>query len=63
MQRVITDLAADAAFALVQLKLREHYGFEIGESTVQPSALTGTDPLVLKEVDPADAHVFCDLLH
>ena len=29
------DFAADAPFALVQLKLREHYGFEIGESTIQ----------------------------
>src|SRR3954452_13231523 len=26
------------------------------------SALTGTDPLLLLEVDPADAHEFCDLL-
>jgi hypothetical protein len=35
LQRAITDFAADAPFALVQLKLREHYGFEIGESTIQ----------------------------
>ena len=35
MQRAITDFAADATFALVQLKLREHYGFEIGESTIE----------------------------
>ena len=35
LQRAITDLAADAPFAQVQLKLREHYGFEIGESTIQ----------------------------
>ena len=35
MQRAITDFAADTAFAQVPLKLREHYGFEIGESTIQ----------------------------
>ncbi len=35
LQRVITDFAADAPFAQVQLKLREHYGFAIGESTIQ----------------------------
>jgi hypothetical protein len=35
LQRAITDFAADAPFAMVQLKLREHYGFEIGESTIQ----------------------------
>ncbi len=35
LQRAIVDFAADAPFALVQLKLREHYGFEIGESTIQ----------------------------
>jgi hypothetical protein len=35
LQRAITDFAADAPFAQVQLKLREHYGFEIGESTIQ----------------------------
>jgi hypothetical protein len=35
LQRAITDFAADAPFAVVQLKLREHYGFEIGESTIQ----------------------------
>jgi hypothetical protein len=29
------DFAADAPFARVQLKLREHYGCEIGESTIQ----------------------------
>ena len=33
------DFAADAPFAQVQLKLREHYGFEIGESTIQRIAL------------------------
>jgi hypothetical protein len=35
LQRAITDFAADTPFAQVQLKLREHYGFEIGESTIQ----------------------------
>src|SRR5271163_311732 len=35
LQRAIVDFAADQPFALVQLKLREHYGFEIGESTIQ----------------------------
>ena len=33
------DFAADAPFAQVPLKLREHYGFEIGESTIQRIAL------------------------
>jgi hypothetical protein len=35
LQRAITDFAADDPFAQVPLKLREHYGFEIGESTIQ----------------------------
>jgi len=39
LQRVITDFAADDPFAQVPLKLREHYGFEIGESTIQRIAL------------------------
>jgi hypothetical protein len=39
LQRVITDFAADDPFARVALKLREHYGFEIGESTIQRIAL------------------------
>jgi hypothetical protein len=29
------DFAADQPFAQVQFKLLEHYGFEIGESTIQ----------------------------
>ena len=33
------DFAADDPFARVALKLREHYGFDIGESTVQRIAL------------------------
>ena len=40
LQRAITDFAADDPFALVQLKLREHYGFEIGESTIQRITLS-----------------------
>jgi hypothetical protein len=32
---VFAAFAADDPFAQVQLKLREHYGFEIGESTIQ----------------------------
>ncbi len=39
LQRAITDFAADDPFARVALKLREHYGFEIGESTIQRVAL------------------------
>jgi len=35
LQRVITDFAADQPFAQARIKLREHYGFEIGESTIQ----------------------------
>ncbi len=39
LQRAITDFAADDPFAKVASKLREHYGFEIGESTIQRIAL------------------------
>ncbi len=39
LQRAITDFAADDPFARVPLKLREHDGFEIGESTIQRIAL------------------------
>ena len=35
LQRAIVDFAADQPFALARAKLREHYGFEIGESTIQ----------------------------
>ncbi len=35
LQRAITDFAADQPFAASRIKLREHYGFEIGESTIQ----------------------------
>ena len=39
LQRAITDVAADQPFALARMKLHEHYGFEIGESTIQRVAL------------------------
>lgn len=32
---MIVDFAADQPFAQARLKVREHYGFEIGESTIQ----------------------------
>ena len=35
MQRAIVDFAADQPFAQARAKLREHYGFAIGESTIQ----------------------------
>ena len=35
LQRAIVDFAADQPFAQARAKLREHYGFEIGESTIQ----------------------------
>jgi hypothetical protein len=35
LQRVIVDFAADQPFAQARAKLEEHYGFAIGESTIQ----------------------------
>jgi len=35
LQRAIVDFAADQPFAQARAKLREHYGFAIGESTIQ----------------------------
>jgi hypothetical protein len=35
LQRAITDFAADQSFAQTRIKLQEHYGFTIGESTIQ----------------------------
>jgi hypothetical protein len=35
LQRAIVDFAADQPFAQARKKLKEHYGFEIGESTIQ----------------------------
>jgi hypothetical protein len=40
LQRTITDFAADEAFARVPIKLEEHCGFKIGESTIQRIALS-----------------------
>ena len=39
LQRAIADFAADQPFAQVRTKLQEHYGFAIGESTIQKIAL------------------------
>ena len=39
LQRAIVDLAADDFFSQARSKLREHYGFEIGESPMQRIAL------------------------
>ena len=39
LQRAITDFAADQPFAVSRMKLLEHYGFAIGESTIQRIAL------------------------
>ena len=39
LQRAIVDFAADQSFALARKKLHEHYGIEIGESTIQRVAL------------------------
>src|SRR5487761_2482902 len=52
LQRAITDFAADDPFARVALKLREHYSFEIGESTVQRIAL-GHARAIFESGDPA----------
>ena len=40
LQRAIVDFAADQPFAAVPFKLREHYGFAIGESTIQRITLS-----------------------
>ena len=39
LQRAITDFAADVAFAQVPIKLQEHYGVTVAESTIQRIAL------------------------
>src|SRR5208337_4124465 len=41
LQRAITDFAADQPFAVARMKLLEHYGFEIGESTIQKDKRKG----------------------
>jgi hypothetical protein len=35
MQRALTDLAADQPYAIARLKMREHYGFGLGESSIR----------------------------
>ncbi len=40
LQRAITDFAADQPFAVARMKLLEHYGFELGESTIQRITLS-----------------------
>jgi hypothetical protein len=40
LQRAIVDFAADQPFARARAKLLEHYGFEIGESTIQRITFT-----------------------
>ena len=35
LQRAIVDFAADQPFVQARAKLQEHYGFAIGESTIQ----------------------------
>lgn len=39
LQRAITDFAADVPFAQVPIKLQEHYGVTVAESTIQRIAL------------------------
>jgi hypothetical protein len=39
LQRAITDFAADVPFAQVPIKLQEHYGIKVAESTIQRIAL------------------------
>jgi len=52
LQRAITDFAADQPFAQARGKLREHYGFEIGESTIQ--RITFAHAEAMFEADQAD---------
>jgi hypothetical protein len=54
LQRAIVDFAADTPFAQVQLKLREHYGFEIGESTIQRIALGHARAIFESDRDEVD---------
>jgi hypothetical protein len=56
LQRVITDFAADQPFAQAQIKLREHYGFEIGESTIQRIAFGHAQSMF--EANPAASRSF-----
>jgi hypothetical protein len=54
LQRAIVDFAADSPFAQVALKLREHYGFEIGESTIQRITLGHAQAMFESGVDELD---------
>ena len=45
LQRAIVDFAADQPFAVVPFKLREHYGFAIGESTIQRITLSHAEAM------------------
>jgi hypothetical protein len=48
-------LAADQPFALARLKLREHYGFEIGESTIQRVTLGHAEALHVQSMCAVEA--------
>ncbi|MGC1338324.1 MAG: hypothetical protein WA836_09390 [Candidatus Binataceae bacterium] len=52
LQRAITDFAADQPFAQMRMKLQEHYGFEIGESTIQIAPGPRQDHLRSEPSDP-----------
>jgi hypothetical protein len=54
LQRAITDFAADQPFALARMKLREHYGFEIGESTIQRITLGHAGAIFASDRDEVD---------
>ncbi len=45
LQRAIVDFAADQPFAQARAKLQEHYGFEIGESTIQRITFTHAEAM------------------
>jgi len=54
LQRAITDFAADQPFAVARMKLREHYGFEIGESTIQRITLGHAEAIFASDRDDVD---------
>ena len=58
LQRAIVDFAADQPFAQVQFKLREHYGFEIGESTIQRITLGHAQAMHAQAEAALDAQEF-----
>ena len=45
LQRAIVDFAADQPFAQARAKLQEHYGFAIGESTIQRIAFAHAEAM------------------